>query len=212
MRSTFSLKNPMRRRLLVASSNSHKTAEIRAILGPDFDVSDLGAYPNLPPVEETGSSFAENATIKALSASHVFDGLVLADDSGLEVDALGGAPGVWSARYAGTRATDTENRAKLLRELAAAGARGKQRRARFRCVIALARAGTLLGTFDGAVEGVIINAERGEGGFGYDALFVPEGHCETFAQISRAMKNRLSHRARALAKVRESFDALSRTC
>ena len=186
------------RRLLIATKNAHKTAEIRAILGNGWDVSDLNAHPEVAAPEETGATFAENAAIKALAASRLFHGLVLADDSGLEVDALAGAPGVRSARYAGAQATDAGNRAKLLRELATT--RGKARSARFRCALALAEAGTVRATFDGAVEGVIINAERGEGGFGYDALFVPADHCETFAQLPVAAKNQLSHRARALEK------------
>ena len=185
-------------RLLIATRNAHKTAEIRAILGPDWEVTDLNAHPEVPSPEETGETFAENAAIKALAASRVFDGWVLADDSGLEVDALVGAPGVRSARDAGPGATDADNRAKLLRALE--GVRGKARSARFRCAMVLAKAGAAMGTFDGAVEGVIVNSERGEGGFGYDALFVPEGHCETFGQLSSATKNTLSHRARALAQ------------
>ena len=186
--------------LLIATKNAHKTAEIRAML-PDREVSDLTAYPEIPAPEETGATFTENATIKALAASARFAGLVLADDSGLEVDALGGAPGVISARYAGPGATDADNRARLLRELDATGARGKARTARFRCVMALAEHGAVLGTFDGAVEGIIINQEKGGGGFGYDALFVPEGCCETFGELSAETKNQLSHRARALAKL-----------
>ena len=186
------------RRLLIATKNAHKTAEIRAILGDGWDVTDLNAHPEIAAPEETGATFAENAAIKALAASHHFPGLVLADDSGLEVDALAGAPGVRSARYAGEHATDAANRAKLLRELASS--RGKARTARFHCALALAAEGTVRGAFDGTVEGVIINAERGEGGFGYDALFIPEGHCETFAQLPAAVKNQLSHRARALEK------------
>lgn len=186
--------------LLIATKNAHKTAEIAAML-PGWEVSDLTAHPEIPAPEETGATFAANAAIKALAAAARLDGLVLSDDSGLEVDALGGAPGVISARFAGPQATDADNRARLLRELAADGARGKARSARFRCVMALAERGTVLGTFDGAVEGVIINAERGTGGFGYDALFVPEGFCETFAQLPATTKNQLSHRARALAKV-----------
>ena len=185
-------------RLLIATRNAHKTAEIRAILGPAWDVTDLTAHPDVPSPEETGATFAENAEIKALSASRVFDGIVLADDSGLEVDALDGAPGVRSARYAGPGATDADNRAKLLRALE--GVRGKARSGRFRCAMVLAKNGAVLGTFEGAVEGVIVNGERGEGGFGYDALFVPEGHCETFAQLPSSTKNALSHRARALAQ------------
>ena len=180
------------RLLLIATKNAHKTIEIRAILGEGWEVTDLNAHPEIAAPEETGATFAENAAIKALAASRMFAGLVLADDSGLEVDALGGAPGVRSARYAGEDATDADNRAKLLHALA--GVRGKARAARFRCALALAA--------DGAVEGVVINAERGDGGFGYDALFVPDGYCETFAQLSGAIKNQLSHRARALEKAR----------
>lgn len=189
------------KRLLVATKNAHKTAEIRAILGAGWEVSDLNAHPEVPAPEETGATFAENAAIKAVAGAARFDGLVLADDSGLEVDALGGAPGVWSARYAGPGASDADNRARLLAELEKAGARGKARTARFRCVMALAEDGRVLGSFAGAVEGVIIPAERGEGGFGYDALFVPEGFCETFAQLSAEVKNTLSHRGRAMAQV-----------
>ena len=186
------------RRLLIATKNAHKTAEIRAILTDAWDVTDLNANPEITAPEETGATFAENAALKALAASRLFAGLVLADDSGLEVDALGGAPGVRSARYAGERATDADNRAKLVAALAAT--RGKARSARFRCALALAKDGAVLAAFDGAVEGVIINTERGEGGFGYDALFVPDGQCETFAQLPAAVKNQLSHRARALEK------------
>lgn len=185
--------------LLVATKNAHKTAEIRAMLGPAWEITDLNAHPEVPAPEETGATFAENAAIKAVAASRVFPGLVLSDDSGLEVDALGGAPGILSARYAGPGATDADNRARLLRELAAVRAPGQPCAARFRCVMALAEDGRVLATFAGAVEGAIIEEERGDGGFGYDALFVPEGHRETFAQLSGEVKNGLSHRARALS-------------
>lgn len=195
-------------RLLIATKNAHKAEEIRAILGAAWTVTDLNAHRSVVPPEETGATFEENAIIKAEAASHTFPGLVLSDDSGLEVDALDGAPGVISARYAGLKATDADNRAKLLRELEADGARGKARSARFRCVMCVAQDGRVLGTFDGAVEGVIINAERGEGGFGYDSLFVPTGYCETFAQLSAEVKNRESHRARALAKAHSFLSGL----
>jgi XTP/dITP diphosphohydrolase len=199
------------RPLLIATKNSHKTAEIRAILGGAWDVTDLNAHPKVVAPEETGATFAENAAIKAVAASLIFHGIVLSDDSGLEVDALGGAPGVRSARYAAenenANSTDAANRAKLLRELEAVGARGKERSARFRCVMALAENGETIGTFDGAVEGIIINQEKGDGGFGYDPLFVPEGHCETFAQLPAEVKNQLSHRARALEKVRRFLES-----
>lgn len=185
-------------RLLIATRNAHKTGEIQAILGSGWEVTDLNGHPEVPSPEETGETFAENAAIKAVAASRTFQGWVLADDSGLEVDALGGAPGVRSARYAGPGATDAGNRAKLLGALA--DVRGKARSARFRCAMALANGGSVAATFDGAIEGMIVNGERGEGGFGYDALFVPEGHCKTFAQLPASVKNALSHRARALEK------------
>jgi len=187
--------------LLIATRNAHKTREIAGILGARFLVTDLTAHPEIPATLESGSTFRENAELKAVEASRIFDGLVLSDDSGLEVDALGGAPGVYSARYAGENADDAANRRRLLDELARAGARGKARTARFRCVMALAERGCVTGTFDGTIEGVIINLEKGDGGFGYDSLFVPDGHCETFAELPEETKNGISHRARALEKV-----------
>ena len=193
--------------LLIATHNAHKTREIREILGAEFAVSDLTAHPEIPATIESGATFEENAKLKALDASRLFPGLVLADDSGLEVDALGGAPGVHSARYASGagdgNADNVANRKRLLEELARAGARGRERSARFRCAMALARGGEVLAVFHGAVEGVIVNTEKGGGGFGYDPLFVPEGFCETFAQLSAEAKNALSHRGRALASARE---------
>lgn len=188
------------RHLLIATKNAHKTAEIAALLGPAWAVTDLNAHPEIPAPDETGATCAENAALKARAASERLTGLVLADDSGLEVDALGGAPGVRSARYAGPQATDAENRAKLLHALA--NFRGQERAARFRCVLVLAENGILRATFEGTVEGEIIQAERGEGGFGYDALFVPEGYGETFAQLPASTKNTLSHRARAMENIR----------
>ena len=197
------------RPLLIATKNSHKTAEICQILGDAWDVTDLNAHPEVIPPEETGTTFAENAAIKAVAASLIFKGIVLSDDSGIEADALDGAPGVYSARYAGENATDADNRVKLLHELEAIGARGKERSGRFRCVMALAENGAVLDTFDGAVEGIIINQEKGGGGFGYDPLFVPDGYCETFGQLSAGIKNSLSHRSRALEKVKQFLDAAS---
>jgi XTP/dITP diphosphohydrolase len=187
----------MNKTLLVSTRNAHKVAEIREILGAGFEVLDLSTIAVVGEVEETGVTFEENATLKALAVSGHFDGWVIADDSGLEVDALDGAPGVWSARFSGPGATDASNRALLLEKLE--GVRGKERSARFRCVIVLARAGRKFAAFSGSVEGVVINQEKGAGGFGYDPLFVPEGHCETFAQLGADVKNALSHRARALA-------------
>ena len=184
------------RRLLIATKNAHKTSEIQAILGSGWQVEDLTSHPNVPSPEETGATFSENAGIKALAAARVFAGLVLADDSGLEVDALDGAPGVISARYAGPGASDADNRALLLRNLQAFPAA-----ARFRCSMVLANGPEVLGRFDGSVEGAIIGEERGIGGFGYDSLFVPDGFSQTFGELPAATKNSLSHRARALAKL-----------
>ena len=192
--------DPIHRSLLVSTRNAHKVEEIREILGPQFLISDLSALPGFPEVEETGSTFQDNAAIKALAASERFDGWVIADDSGLEVDALNGAPGVRSARFSGESATDASNRTLLLEKLLPV--RGQARSARFRCVIALARDGKVVASFSGSVEGVIIPQEKGTGGFGYDSLFVPEGHCETFAQLGADIKNSLSHRARALSELK----------
>jgi len=195
-------------RILIATGNAHKTAEIRQILGPDFEVSDLSQYPGIPVPVETGETFLENATIKAVEVSVHFDGLVLSDDSGLEVDALGGAPGVRSARYAGEKASDGENRAKLLLELDRIEKNeGISRAARFHCVMVLARGGEKLASFDGCVEGTIIAECKGGGGFGYDPLFIPEGYGETFAELPGEIKNGLSHRARALEKARSFLRA-----
>lgn len=201
--------------ILIATGNAHKTAEIRQILGPEYEVTDLSGHREIPVPEETGSSFLENATLKAVGVSLHFEGLVLSDDSGLEVDALGGAPGVLSARYAGENSNDASNRAKLLAELDSKageehGGNGlsRNRSARFHCVMVLARAGTVLGSFEGRVEGRIIAQCKGQGGFGYDPLFIPEGFDQTFAELPGEVKNALSHRARALAKVREFLLAL----
>jgi XTP/dITP diphosphohydrolase len=191
-------------RLLVATKNAHKTAEIRAILGEAWEVTDLTAHPEVPAPEETGATFEINARIKAQAASLVFPGLVLSDDSGLEVDALHGAPGVNSARYAGEQGNDAANRARLKHDLAASGS-PEPWSARFRCVIALAESGRTLATFDGRVEGRVIADERGSGGFGYDSLFIPDGHLHTFGQLPAEVKNTLSHRARALAMASEAF-------
>ena len=184
--------------LLLATRNAHKTREIQEILGTDFAVRDLRACPEISDTDESGASFEENATLKALAVSKRLPGFVAADDSGLEVDALGGAPGIYSARYAGTNATENEKINKLLRELARLGARGDARRARFHCVVALARNGNLVGRFRGIVEGRIADQRRGNGGFGYDPIFIPEGLEETFGELPAEVKNTISHRAKAI--------------
>lgn len=192
------------KRLLIATGNKHKTGEIRAMLGDGWCVEDLTAHPGLTAAEETGDTFESNATLKALHISAaVPDVLVLSDDSGLEVDALGLAPGVRSARYAGEKATDADNRARLKRELAAITLTGARPpfTGRFRCCMALARNAESLGVFTGSVEGTLLQEEEGAGGFGYDALFVPRGHDASFGVLPSEVKNTLSHRARALEKV-----------
>jgi XTP/dITP diphosphohydrolase len=188
------------RHLLIATKNAHKTAEIRAMLPSGWTVTDLTAHPEIPAPDETGGTFVENARIKAVAASQLFAGVVLSDDSGLEVDALGGEPGVDSALYAGTHGDDAANRARLRRELATRGG-AKPWTGRFRCAMALAENGEVLVDFDGRVEGQVTAEERGERGFGYDVMFIPEGYEKTFGELPEETKNGLSHRARALAGV-----------
>jgi XTP/dITP diphosphohydrolase len=185
--------------LLLATRNPNKTREFDELLGQEFRVRDLTPYPGIPAIREIGSSLEENAKIKALAVSRIFPtDFVFADDSGLEVDALAGAPGIFSARYAGKKATDRQNVDKLLVNM-----RGElNRAARFHCVIALARSGKWLATFQGAVEGTLADQARGPGGFGYDPVFVPEGFDKTFAELGAERKNQISHRARAVQELR----------
>jgi XTP/dITP diphosphohydrolase len=184
-------------RLLLATRNPHKTREFVEILGEEFVVRDLSAEMELPVVEETGATFEENAILKAVATSRHFPGIVVADDSGLEVDVLNGAPGVYSARYAGAGATDEQNIAKLLAELAAAR-NSPPFSARFRSLLALANDGKVLRTFEGVVEGIIVDTPQGAAGFGYDPIFQPAGSVQTFAELSPVEKNRISHRSRAI--------------
>jgi XTP/dITP diphosphohydrolase len=194
--------------LVVATRNRHKTREIQHILGPEFKVRDLGAHPEVSEIRESGTSFEENAKLKALAVSRQLPALVIADDSGLEVDALGGAPGIYSARYAGANATERDKIDKLLCELARVRATDDGRRARFFCVVALARNGDLLGIFEGTVEGRITNTARGDSGFGYDPIFVPDGFEQTFGELPREVKNAISHRAKAIRAVAEKLKRL----
>ena len=183
--------------MTVATGNSHKTQEIRAMLGDAYDVTVLKSYPELPEVDETGATFLQNATLKAVQISGQIGGLVLSDDSGLEVDVLHGVPGVHSARDDGVHGDDAANNAKLLADLEGV----ESREARFRCVMVLAQNGQVLAHFDGAVEGKIIAEQQGAGGFGYDPLFVPDGYERTFAELGEDVKNGLSHRAQAMQQV-----------
>ena len=198
--------------LLIASRNVHKAEEIAAILGDDFSVQTLAKFPASPEVVEDGDTFAANAVKKATEIAdwlgfQARPDLVLADDSGLKVDALDGAPGIHSARYAGgdDNAPDVANNAKLLRELA--DVPEDNRGAQFHCVLALVALGQVaeVRTFEGICLGRIAKAEGGQGGFGYDPLFVPDGHELSFAELGREVKNAISHRAQALAKLAEYF-------
>lgn len=226
--------------LVIATRNSHKVAEIQAILGAEIRALTLNDLPGAPPVVEDAPTFAGNATKKAVAlARWISSGtradifgtdkaFVLADDSGLEVDALNGAPGVRSARFAALdtdapgNSSDADNNAKLLRLLA--NVPPEKRTARFRCVLALTPISNptpesaspvcaadefelQTETFDGACEGDISFCPHGEGGFGYDPLFVPQGRTESFAELGPEIKNQISHRARALAKLRARFNS-----
>jgi XTP/dITP diphosphohydrolase len=189
-------------RLLLATGNAHKAEEFARLfreVGLPCEVLTAAAAGGMPGVDETAGTFAGNARLKAEALRRIAppDTWVLADDSGLSCDALGGAPGVDSAVYAGPRATDAENRAKLLAALA--GFPPAARGARFTChLVLLGPAGEDM-EFTGHCEGSVLAAERGEGGFGYDGLFVPAGHPRTFAEMTAAEKDILSHRARAFA-------------
>ena len=188
--------------LIVATRNAHKAAEIAAILPPRYEVRTLADYPEAPEVEETGSTFAANAELKACAISALLPGLVLADDSGLCVDALGGYPGVLSARYAGVHGNDAANNAKLLRELSHLGST-QPFTARFMCAMCVAEGGRRIAEFVGSVEGTITLSPRGEHGFGYDPLFVPQGGSLTMAELPAERKNAISHRSDALRRFRE---------
>ena len=210
--------------LIVATRNARKTREIQRILGPRFAVRDLSDHPQIPETMESGKTFEENAILKAAAASKELPGLVIADDSGLEVYALDGAPGIYSARYAGQNASDKENIDKLLGELSrramwhnfascdsGAGQVANLRHfasGRFCCVIALAHEGELLGTFEGTVEGTIVERASGSHGFGYDPIFVPNGFGQTFAELPPKVKNRISHRTQATRALAAKLGAL----
>lgn len=193
----------MMRTLLLGTRNPGKVIEITSILeGAGWSFASLQGFPNVTIAEENFTTYAENAIAKAKFYA-VSTGLyALADDSGLEVEALNGAPGVYSARYAGDGASDADRRALLLSELS--GTSESNRRARFVAVVAIANAeGTVLNVSEGICEGTITFAPRGDGGFGYDPLFIPDGYAQTFAELSDVIKNRISHRARALMQTRE---------
>jgi XTP/dITP diphosphohydrolase len=188
--------------ILVASGNKGKIREIAALLGDLCGhVLSSADFPGLPEVEEDGADFTANALKKAVSAARFAGVPVLADDSGLVVDALDGRPGVLSARFAGEDASDADNNAKLLRELASVPP--GQRGAAFHCVIALCWPDGTCHTFDGELKGLILDAPRGDGGFGYDPLFLVPEFGLTLAELPLGEKNSISHRGRALAQLKD---------
>lgn len=180
--------------IVVATGNAHKVEEYRNLLaGQKVGLKSLADYPDYPDVEETGKTFRENAAIKALAACKYCDVPAFADDSGLEVEALDGRPGVFSSRYA---PTDPERISKLLGELKGCS----NRRARFVCAIAIAVNGEVIECFEGEIRGRIVEAPRGASGFGYDPIFQPDGYDRTFAELTQDEKNKISHRANAFRK------------
>ena len=194
-------------RLLFATTNHGKLREVRALLaGLPIEVATLGDFADLDVPIEDQDTFDANARLKALHYARLTHCLTLADDSGLEVDALGGAPGVHSARYAGPQCDPAANNAKLVAELSGVPSQG--RAARFRCAMALAQGDQILATADGKIEGVIVDEPRGRNGFGYDPyFFVPESGM-TVAEMPPEQKNQISHRGRALQAIRPSIERI----
>jgi XTP/dITP diphosphohydrolase len=193
-------------KIVIGTSNPHKFEEIVQILEgiPALFLS-LQDFPQIPPIEETGSTFRENALLKARTVYKRTSLLTLADDSGLEVDALQGAPGIYSARFAGKERDYTANNNKLLESMKEI--HDKHRQAQFRCVVGIVGPDTEQ-VVEGLVRGRIIQQRQGSGGFGYDPLFVPDGFTKTFAEMDEALKNRISHRAVAFQKARFYLEKL----
>lgn len=189
----------MTKKLLLASRNQHKLVELQQMLHDlDIEVLSLDDVSDMPPIDEDGDTFVANASKKArLTAIHT-GYATLADDSGLVVDALGGQPGIYSARFAGEEADDLKNNKKLLQMMS--GLEDDKRRARFVCVIAISDPDGNIQTAEGKCEGYIGYKEQGAGGFGYDPLFIPDGYTKTFAELSSEEKNHISHRGQALIK------------
>lgn len=189
--------------LVIATRNPGKLIEVRELLSDlPLALKSLLDFPQTTAVEETGATFADNASIKATAYALQTGAWALSDDSGLEVDALGGAPGIYSARYAGADASDRERIELLLSELALTA--DTDRRARFICAISLSDpAGRILNVSTGICEGRITHRPRGEHGFGYDPVFIPDGYEQTFGELTSEVKQFISHRARALVKTRE---------
>lgn len=192
----------MKKTLIIATHNEGKKRElINTLSSLAYKIYSLKDFPELPEVEETGSTFKENAVLKAETISRLTGELTLADDSGLEVFYLGGKPGVHSARFAGEDATDEQNNTLLLKLMG--NVPHPQRKARFVCVMAVAAPGIKTITVEGSCEGFLATLPRGNQGFGYDPLFIYGDGNKTFAEMDMEAKSRISHRGRALQKIRE---------
>ncbi|MGV3488377.1 MAG: XTP/dITP diphosphatase [Tuberibacillus sp.] len=188
------------RKVLIASKNEGKVKEFKRLLSPlGLEVASLNDYSESPDVEETGTTFQENARLKAEAISEKYECMAISDDSGLVIDALGGAPGVYSARYAGEEKDDQKNIEKVLSELD--GVPMEKRTAHFVCVLAVSRPGEPTFFVEGECHGLIATAPSGDGGFGYDPIFYVPEIGKTFAELTSDAKNRISHRARALKKL-----------
>lgn len=191
------------KQILIATKNKGKIKEFESFFFT-FGIEVLSLYDldkNLPDIEETGTTFEENAAIKAEKISSLLNKAVLADDSGLMVDALDGAPGIYSARYAGTDKSDTANNEKLLKELG--GIAEEERTAKFVCTLAIARPNEETIFKTGYCHGKIATSPKGEHGFGYDPLFIPKGYNQTMAELSPEEKNKISHRSEAIKQLEE---------
>jgi len=187
--------------LWIATTNRGKTREFKLLLGSRWRVKDLHSFPQLPEIRETGKTFLANASLKALALSRALPGkLILADDSGIVVPALGGRPGVRSARFSGPKATPEKNRTKLLRLMRRVSGLG--RKAYFQAALVLAIDGRILGAKYGRIWGKITSVERGVGGFGYDPIFQPRGFTQTFGELPAVTKKRISHRSVAVRAMR----------
>lgn len=196
--------------LVIASKNVHKVRELRTMLKayPEIDILSLCDFPEYVPPEEVGNTFEENASLKAVHAAKALNRFVIADDSGLVVPALNGAPGIFSSRFAGNHATDLDNRKKLLEEMK--HLMDDDRQAFFECALALASNHGLKKCVRGTCEGLLLTKEQGGSGFGYDPLFVKYGYHKTFAELGESVKERISHRRKAFDKLTSALIQVSK--
>lgn len=193
--------------VIIATKNPGKAKEFASMFSKrGFTVQTLLDYPEIPNIAETGSSFEENAILKAEAVAKLLNKMVISDDSGLIIDALGGRPGIYSARYAGEEKDDEKNIDKVLRELADVPA--EKRTARFYCALAVAAPGQETKTVSGTCEGRILYERRGSNGFGYDPIFYVDEKQKAMAELPAAEKNKISHRAQALRKLEDMLDSV----